>query len=54
MRDLYLVLVLTLAPISMFSQVETAGSLKVINKTKCNQYFAVFGSDFCDCRTHSI
>jgi len=50
MKNLCLFLIFTLVHTSVFSQTETAGSLRVINETKCNQYFAVMGAEkFCDC-----
>jgi len=53
MKNLFLILFFTFISVSAFSQdeSETAGSLLVINKTNCRQFFAVFGAEFCECRT---
>jgi len=52
MKNLYFIIFLLLTiPDNIFSQeVAVAISLSVINKTKCDQYFAVMGGEFCDCK----
>jgi len=51
MKNLCLFLIFTLVHTSVFSQAETAGSLRVINDTKCKQYFVVLGAkEFCNCK----